>query len=74
VSAPTATRIVVVGSVGDAATPLAGTRNMVKALGNARLIVSPLEQHTTYGSDGCVTVAVEEYLVELIDGPDELEC
>jgi len=74
VSAPTATRIVVVGSVGDSATPLAGTRNMVKALGNARLIVSPLEQHTTYGSDGCVTVAVEEYLVELIDGPDELEC
>jgi hypothetical protein len=47
---------------------------MVKALGNARLIVSPLEQHTTYGSDGCVTVAVEEYLVELIDGPDQLEC
>ena len=74
VSAPTSTRIVVVGSTGDAATPLAGTRNMAKTLGNARLIVSPLEQHTTYGSDGCVTDAVEEYLVELIDGPDELVC
>lgn len=74
VSAPTTTRIVVVGSTGDAATPLAGTRNMAKTLGNARLIVSPLEQHTTYGSDGCVTDAVEEYLVELIDGPDELVC
>jgi pimeloyl-ACP methyl ester carboxylesterase len=74
VSAPTANRIVVVGSVGDSATPLPGTRNMVQALGNARLIVSPLEQHTTYGSDDCVTVAVEEYLVELLDGPDELAC
>lgn len=74
VSAPTDNRIVVVGSVGDAATPLAGTRNMVKALGNARLIVSPLEQHTTYGSDDCVTAAVEEYLLDLIEGPDELGC
>jgi pimeloyl-ACP methyl ester carboxylesterase len=74
VAAATSSRIVVVGSLGDAATPLAGTRNMVTALGNARLIVSPLEQHTTYGSDSCVTAAVEEYLVELIDGPDELVC
>lgn len=75
VSAPTSVRIVVVGSVGDAATPLEGTRNMVRALGNARLVVSPMERHTTYGSDGCVTEAVEAYLVEpLTDGPDELSC
>jgi hypothetical protein len=74
ISASTANRIVVVGSLGDAATPLSGTRNMVRQLGHARLIVSPLEQHTTYGSDNCVTEAVDRYLVELTDGPDELMC
>ena len=47
---------------------------MVRQLGRARLIVSPLEQHTTYGSDNCVTEAVDRYLVELTDGPDELMC
>lgn len=70
----TSSRIVVVGSIGDAATPLSGTRNMVRRLGHARLIVSPLEQHTTYGSDDCVTREVDEYLVNLTDGPDELDC
>lgn len=74
IEADTANRIVVVGSLGDAATPLPGTRNMVRQLGHARLIVSPLEQHTTYGSDECVTRAVDAYLVDLVDGPDELEC
>ena len=74
ISASTANRIVVVGSLGDAATPLSGTRNMARQLGRARLIVSPLEQHTTYGSDNCVTEAVDRYLVELTDGPDELMC
>ena len=47
---------------------------MVRQLGQARLIVSPLEQHTTYGSDDCVTAEVDEYLVNLTDGPDELDC
>ncbi|NDE60051.1 MAG: alpha/beta hydrolase, partial [Acidimicrobiia bacterium] len=74
IAADTSSRIVVVGSIGDAATPLTGTRNMVRQLGQARLIVSPLEQHTTYGSDDCVTTEVDEYLVNLTDGPDELDC
>lgn len=74
IAADTSARIVVVGSIGDAATPLTGTRNMVRQLGHARLIVSPLEQHTTYGSDDCVTAEVDEYLVNLTDGPDVLDC
>ena len=74
IGADTSSRIVVVGSIGDAATPLTGTRNMVRQLGHARLIVSPLEQHTTYGSDDCVTAEVDEYLVNLTDGPDVLDC
>lgn len=74
IGADTDTRIVVVGSTGDAATPLSGTLNMVRQLGNARVIVSTLEQHTTYGADDCVTEAVDEYLIELVDGPDRLDC
>jgi len=74
VDAKTDSRIVVVGSTGDAATPLEGTRNMVIALGNARLVISPLEQHTTYGSDKCVTKIVDEYLLTLSDGPDVTTC
>lgn len=74
VSADTEHRIVVVGSTGDAATPLEGTRNMVTALGRARLVISPLEQHTTYGSDVCVTKIVDDYLLNLTDGPDITTC
>ena len=74
VSANTEHRIVVVGSTGDAATPLEGTRNMVVALGQARLVISPLEQHTTYGTDTCVTKIVDDYLLNLTDGPDITTC
>ena len=74
VGAETENRIVVVGSTGDAATPLEGTRNMVAALGQARLVISPLEQHTTYGADSCVTEIVDEYLLNLTDGPDITTC
>ena len=74
IGAQTENRIVVVGSTGDAATPLAGTRNMVSALGRARLVISPLEQHTTYGTDQCVTKIVDDYLLNLTDGPDTTTC
>jgi pimeloyl-ACP methyl ester carboxylesterase len=74
VQAKTNNRIVVVGSTGDAATPLEGTKNMVSALGHARLVISPLEQHTTYGTDQCVTKIVDDYLLTLSDGPDVTTC
>jgi pimeloyl-ACP methyl ester carboxylesterase len=74
VTADTENRIVVVGSTGDAATPLEGTRNMVTALDQARLVISPLEQHTTYGTDQCVTEIVDDYLLNLSDGPDITTC
>lgn len=74
IGAETESRIVVVGSTGDAATPLEGTRNMVTALRRARLVISPLEQHTTYGTDQCVTKIVNDYLLNLTDGPDTTTC
>ena len=74
IGADTAVPSLVVGSIGDAATPLAGTINMVETLGDARLIVSPLRQHTTYGSDPCVTELVDAYLSNPTGGPDVIEC
>ena len=74
ISAETRNRIVVVGSTGDAATPLEGAINMVEALGRARLVISPLDQHTTYGTDTCVTRIVDDYLVTLAEGPNTVNC
>ena len=74
IGADTAHPTLVVGSTGDAATPLTGTVNMARVLGDSRLIVTDIEQHTSYGTDGCATRAVDDYLVNLVDGPDVLEC
>lgn len=55
--------IVVVGTTGDAATPLAGTRAMAGTLQDGRLIVVSANQHTGYGANACVVGAVDDYLI-----------
>lgn len=55
--------IVVVGTTGDSATPLAGTRTMAETLEDGRLIVVTANRHTGYGENDCVTTAVNNYLV-----------
>ena len=57
--------IVVIGTTGDAATPLASTRRMAAALENGRLIVVEADQHTGYGANECVILAVDAYLIDL---------
>lgn len=74
IKADTAVRTVVVGTSGDAATPLPGSVSMTRELGDARLIVADRNRHTAYGRVKCVTDAVDEYLLTLVDGPDVLEC
>lgn len=66
--------IVVIGTTGDAATPLASTRNMVKALEQGRLIVVTAEQHTGYNFNSCVNDAVDNYLIDLQAPDGELDC
>ena len=66
--------IVVIGTTGDAATPLASTRNMVKALQEGRLIVVTAEQHTGYNVNSCVNDAVDSYLIDLQAPDGELDC
>ena len=66
--------IVVVGTTGDAATPLEGTRAMTAALEDGRLIVVTADQHTGYGVNECVSDLVDRYLVDLEIPPAESEC
>ena len=55
--------IVVIGTTGDAATPLASSRKMASTLEDGRLIVVTEDRHTGYGANECVVAAVDKYLV-----------
>lgn len=66
--------IVVVGTTGDPATPLEGTRRMADTLEDGRLVIVDAEQHTGYGANDCVTEAVDAYLVSLVVPADETTC
>lgn len=66
--------IVVIGTTGDAATPLESTKKMVAALENGILITVEADQHTGYGANECVTTAVDKYLVKLLLPKSETEC
>jgi pimeloyl-ACP methyl ester carboxylesterase len=66
--------IVVVGTTGDPATPLEGTRNTSEALEDGHLIVVTADQHTGYGVNDCVDSAVDNYLVSLVVPKNELAC
>ena len=59
----TAVPIVVVGTTGDAATPLESSRAMARTVGG-RLVIVTADQHTGYGADDCVDAAVDEYLID----------
>lgn len=55
--------IVVIGTTGDAATPLQSSRNMAAALEDGRLIVVDDNRHTGYGANQCVVDLVDDFLV-----------
>ena len=66
--------IVVVGTTGDAATPLASSRKMAAAMNDGRLIVVTGNQHTGYGTGKCVNGLVDKYLVTLTAPKNESTC
>ena len=66
--------IVVVGTTGDAATPLDSTRKMALGLEQGILIVVEANQHTGYGANNCVVKAVDDYLIKLIVPANETTC
>jgi pimeloyl-ACP methyl ester carboxylesterase len=66
--------IVVVGTTGDAATPLESSRKMAAALTDGRLVIATEDQHTGYGTSECVTDLVDDYLVDLEVPEKETTC
>jgi pimeloyl-ACP methyl ester carboxylesterase len=56
--------IVVLGTTGDPATPLDGTRKMAEALEQGRLVTVVGNQHTGYSINACSQAAVDNYLVD----------
>ncbi|MEY2583867.1 MAG: hypothetical protein QOE09_3716 [Ilumatobacteraceae bacterium] len=56
--------IVVLGTTGDPATPLEGSRKMASALEKGRLVQVVGNRHTGYTANACSTSAVEDYLVD----------
>jgi len=66
--------IIVVGTTGDAATPLDSTRKMAKGLEQGILIIVDANQHTGYGANNCVVKAVDDYLIKLIVPANETTC
>ena len=66
--------IVVIGTTGDAATPLASTRKAAANLEEGILIVVEADRHTGYGLNACVVNEVDTYLLELKVPENEKYC
>jgi len=56
--------ILVMGTTGDSATPLAGTKRMADTLQDGRLVIVTGDQHTGYDVNNCSRSAVDEYLID----------
>lgn len=67
-------RILVVGSTGDAATPLTGTRAMARALAGSFLLVVDANDHTSYGGSDCATALIDEFLLGQSPTTQESNC
>lgn len=65
-TAESAPAVVVIGTVGDPATPYAGAVRMADTLGHATLLTWEGESHTAYGQSDCINSLVDDYLVGLV--------
>ena len=66
--------ILVIGTEGDPATPLAGAVDLAAQLEEAVLLTWEGEGHTAYPKTDCVTEAVNEYLISGAVPEDDLTC
>ena len=66
--------IIVIGTTGDPATPLASTRKMAAALEQGILLIVEANQHTGYGANDCINTAVDSYLINLTVPVSETTC
>ena len=66
--------IVVVGTTGDPATPLASSQNMANDLEKGVLLTVVADQHTGYGVNQCSYDNVDNYLVDLTVPAKDTRC
>jgi len=66
--------IVVLGTTGDPATPLAGAENMAKALEDGAFVTVVGNNHTGYGTNLCSVTTVDDYLITLKVPDDGTRC
>ena len=66
--------ILVIGTTGDAATPLESSRAMADTLEDGRLVIVEANRHTGYLGDACVRGIVHEYLLQLVAPDDGTRC
>jgi len=66
--------ILVVGTTGDPATPYAQAPALASMLGVGRLLTWEGEGHTAYPQTGCVSNAVDAYLIDLTLPPEGKRC
>ena len=66
--------ILVIGTVGDPATPYEQAPRLARMLGVGRLLTWEGEGHTAYPETACVTRAVNAYLIDLTAPRDGLRC
>jgi hypothetical protein len=57
--------IVVVGTTGDPATPLAGSQKMAEALEQGAFVTVVGNNHTGYGTNRCSVQTIDDYLIDL---------
>ena len=63
--------ILVMGTTGDPATPLASTEAMADALEDGRLVIVTADQHTGYNVNQCSQDVVDEYLIDPVANAPE---
>lgn len=61
--------MIVIGTTGDPATPLAGTERMAAALRDGRLVIVDADTHTGYGENECIIDLVDRYLLDPTSAP-----
>ncbi|MFM8267116.1 MAG: alpha/beta hydrolase [Ilumatobacteraceae bacterium] len=61
--------MIVIGTTGDPATPLAGTERMAAALRDGRLVIVDADTHTGYGENECIIDLVDRYLLDPAAAP-----
>jgi hypothetical protein len=57
--------VVVIGTTGDAATPLSSSRTAAATLEEGILLVVDADRHTGYGENQCIVDLVDAYLIDL---------